>query len=268
MADVMVNGVRLHYELTGNPPGAAGVPLVFLNGIAMSVSHWKPIIDVLPEGTCTLCHDMRGQTLSDKPEGPYSLAQHAHDLASLMDAVGFERAFVIGTSYGAEVAMEFAIRYPKRCTGLMLIDGVSECDALLRAVVDSWMAAARCDPRVFYKTMLPWNYSPEFIATRKDMLAAREDGVARLPSEWFSAFIELCKAFLEIDLTPRLGQITCPTAVLVGERDILKHCGYAEIIAHGIAGASLQIIPGAGHAVVIEQPVPIAEAIWKAVLSR
>jgi len=268
MPEATINGVRLRYEMTGNPPGAAGLPLVFLNGIAMSIAHWKSVIDLLPSGVCTLCHDMRGQTLSEKPAGPYSLAQHADDLAGLMDAVGIERAIVIGTSYGAEVGMEFAIRYAERCASLVLIDGVSECDPLLRAIVESWMAAAMCDPRVFYKTILPWNYSPAFIEAQKEMLAAREEGVARLPKEWFDAFVELCRAFLEIDLTPRLGLVRCPTAVLVGEKDILKHRGFAEIIVRGIRGATLEVIPGAGHAVVIEQPAPIAEAIWKAVLSR
>ncbi|MCX7776088.1 MAG: alpha/beta fold hydrolase [Rectinemataceae bacterium] len=265
MSEIFVNGVHLTYELTGKEFQTERIPLVFLNGIAMTIGHWKPVLERLPEPCCCLCHDMRGQTLSEKPAGPYSLALHADDLAALMEAVGLARGYIVGTSYGAEVGMEFALRYPERCAGLMVIDGVSEYDALLRAAVESWMAAAASDPRVFYKTILPWNYSPGFIAARQEMLAAREEGVARLPPEWFAAFIELCKAFLAIDLTPRLGAIACPTTVLVGEKDILKHKGYADIIARGIPGAVEHVIPGAGHAVVIERPDLIAEELWKAV---
>jgi 3-oxoadipate enol-lactonase len=263
---LIVNGVKLAYELSGTRGvGSADAPLVLLNGIAMSISHWKPLIAALPEGMRCLCHDFRGQTLSEKPAGPYSLAMHADDLASLMDALYIERGHIVGTSYGSEVAMEFAIRYPERCASLVVIDGASEIDPVLDAAVISWMETARTDARLFYKTMLPWTYSSGYIAAQKAILAAREEAVAKLPPEWFSAFIELCKAFLNIDITPRLGAIACPTTVLVGEQDILKHKGFSEIIARNIPGAMLHIIPDAGHAVVIEQPAVVAEEIWQAV---
>ena len=264
---VTVNGIKLAYELSGTRGvGSADAPFVFLNGIAMSISHWKPLIPALPEGTRCLCHDFRGQTLSEKPAGPYSLAMHADDLAALMDALHIERGHIVGTSYGSEVAMEFAIRHPERCVSLVVIDGASELDPVLDAAVVSWMEAARIDARLFYKTMVPWTYSSGYIAAQKEMLAAREDAVAKLPAEWFRAFIELCKAFLNIDITPRLGAIACPTTVLVGEKDILKHKGFSDIIARNIPGAKLRIIPDAGHAVVIEQPAVVAEEIWQAVL--
>jgi 3-oxoadipate enol-lactonase len=269
MAETMVNGVRIAYELSGElDVGTPKAPIILLNGVAMSISHWKQMIAALPAGTRCLCHDFRGQTLSGKPAGPYSLAMHAGDLAALMDALHMEKGHIVGTSYGSEVAMEFALLYPERCASLMLIDGVSELDPVLEAAVSSWMESAQKDARLFYKTMLPWTYSPNYIAAHRDMLAAREEGVAALPAEWFSAFVELCKAFLKIDLTPRLKYIQCPTTVVVGEKDILKHRGFSEIIARNIPGAVMHVIPDAGHAVVIEQPAVSAEEIWKAVSLR
>ncbi len=269
MAEMMVNGVRIAYEFFGElDVGTPGGPIILLNGIAMSISHWKSAIEALPAGTRCLCHDFRGQTLSDKPAGPYSLAMHAEDLALLMDGLGIERGHIVGTSYGSEVGMEFALLYPHRCASLVVIDGVSELDPVLEAAVASWMESARKDARLFYTTMLPWTYSPNYIATHRDMLAAREEGVAALPAEWFSAFVKLCKAFLKIDLTPRLKYIQCPTTVLVGEKDILKPRGFSEIIARAIPGAVMHVIPDAGHAVVIEQPAAVAEEIWNAVLLR
>ncbi|GAB6275757.1 MAG: alpha/beta fold hydrolase [Rectinema sp.] len=269
MAEMMINGVRIVYELSGeNDVGSPKAPIILLNGIAMSVSHWKPVIAALPARTRCLCHDFRGQTLSDKPAGPYSLAMHAGDLTALMDALGIEKGHIVGTSYGSEVAMEFAILYPERCGSLMVIDGVSELDPVLEAAVISWMESAGKDARLFYKTMLPWTYSSNYIATHRDILAAREAGVAALPAEWFVAFVELCRAFLEIDQTPRLKQIRCPTTVLVGEKDILKHRGFSEIIARNIPGAVMHVISDAGHAVVIERPALCAEEIWQAVSLR
>jgi 3-oxoadipate enol-lactonase len=257
MPDFIVDGTRLRYEFSGEKVPA----VVFLNGIAMTIGHWKPVIQAMGEGFRFLCHDFRGQTLSDKPAGPYSFARHAADLAALMDSLGVKKAHIVGTSYGSEVGMAFAADYPGRCSSLTVIDGVSELDPVLEAACDSWRASAALDPRLFYKTLLPWTYSSAYLSANKATLKAREDAMTTFPKPWFDGFIALCDAFLAIDLTPRLKDIGCPTLVLVGDRDILKHRGFAQIIARGIAGASLGIIEGAGHASVIEMPGRIAGEI-------
>lgn len=278
MPDAIVNGARLRYELTegGAAPGgvaegaaaetpaagrAAPETIVFLNGIAMSIAHWKPVMGALGDTYRFLCHDMRGQTLSEKPKGPYSLEGHADDLAALMDELSIGKSHIVGTSYGAEVALAFALAYPGKCATLTLIDGVSELDPLLRAAAESWMAAALADPRTFYKVILPWNYSAEYISANAAALAAREDAVAALPMDWFEGFAGLCRAFLDINLTPKLNRITCPSLVLVGEKDILKHRGFAEIIASRIKSSKLRVLKGAGHAAAIEQPEAVAREI-------
>jgi len=257
MPDFIANGARLRYELFGTE----GPAIVFLNGIAMSIGHWKPVLEALGGKCRALCHDMRGQTLSEKLASPYSLEGHAEDLAALMEGLSIHQAHIVGTSYGAEVALAFAIAHPEKCHSLTIIDGVSELDALLKATVESWMAAALCDARVFYRTILPWNYSSDYIEANSGILKTREDSVASLPREWFEAFAGLCRAFLSIDLTSKLHRITCRTLVLVGERDILKHRGFASIIAANIAGSILKVLPGAGHAAVIERPDLVAAEI-------
>ncbi|MCX7026589.1 MAG: alpha/beta hydrolase [Spirochaetes bacterium] len=254
MPDFIVDGTRLRYEQTGGK----GQVVVFLNGIAMTIGHWKAVMQAMGEGFRFLCHDFRGQTLSDKPAGPYSFDLHAADLAALMDSLGIENAHVVGTSYGSEVGMAFAASYPEHCASLAVIDGVSELDPVLEAAVDSWKAAAAADPKIFYKTLLPWTYSAAYLSANKSTLRAREDAMSTFPKAWFGGFVALCDAFLAINLTPRLKDIHCPTKVLVGDKDILKHLSFAKIIADGIAGASLGIIEGAGHASVVEMPDRIA----------
>jgi len=257
MPDFIANGVRLRYEIFGSE----GPTVILLNGIAMSIGHWKPVMEILSGKYRFLCHDMRGQTLSEKPREAYSLEAHADDLAVLMDELSITKAHIVGTSYGAEVAMVFALAYPEKCETLTVIDGVSELDPLLRATAESWMAAALCDPRVFYRTILPWNYSSDYIKVNRSTLTAREDSVAALPREWFEGFAGLCRAFLDIDFTQRLNRITCKTLVLVGGRDILKHEGFASIIAANIKGSRMKVLAGAGHAVVIEQPAIVAREV-------
>ncbi|PKL06295.1 MAG: hypothetical protein CVV53_05020 [Spirochaetae bacterium HGW-Spirochaetae-9] len=257
MPDFVADGARLRYEIFGEK----GPVVVLLNGIAMSIGHWKPFIDALGTQYRFLCHDMRGQTLSDKPKGGYSLGGHAEDLGALMEHLSIPKAHIVGTSYGSEVGMAFALAHPEKCSSLTVIDGVSELDPLLRATAESWMAAALADSRVFYKVLLPWTYSSAYIAANASILAAREDAVAALPGDWFEGFASLCRSFLAVDLTSKLNRITCPTLVLVGDKDILKHEGFATIIAEAVRDSTMKVLPGAGHASVIEQPGAVAAMV-------
>jgi 3-oxoadipate enol-lactonase len=260
MPRATVNGVELSYEIAGS--GAEWI--VLLNGVAMSIAHWKPVVDRLPARYRCLLHDFRGQSLSpDQPGKPGArrLEDHVDDLRALMDAVEVDRAHVVGTSYGAEVALLFAVAHPERTASVVSIDGVSELDPLLKATVEGWKAAALSDPVVFYRITIPWNYSASYIAANADSLARREAAVAALPRSWFTSFAGLCDAFLRIDLTKDLHRIACPALVLVAANDILKGERFARIIADHVRGSRLQVIPEAGHAVVVERPAETAAAI-------
>ena len=258
MQTTTVNGIEIGFEIIGG-----GSPtVVFLNGVGMTMAHWKPVIQYMNDRSLSfLLHDFRGQLMSGKPDTPYTLEMHARDLALLMDHCGIASAVIAGTSYGSEVGLEFAMKYPGRCESLVVIDGVSELDPVLKSAVESWIAAARVSPGVFYRSLLPWNYSNRYLSENLSKLRERESAVSALPPEYFRGFIRLCEAFLEINLTSRLNQVECPTLVVVGEYDILKHRRFAEIIHHGISGSHLEVVDDAGHAVVIEKPREIAELI-------
>jgi 3-oxoadipate enol-lactonase len=249
--------VELGYELSGEGEET----IVFLNGIAMSVGNWRPLAAALGAGKRVLLHDFRGQLASDRPAGPYSLELHARDLAALMDALGIGSAHLVGTSYGSEVGLVFARLFPERTRSLVVIGGASEVGPLLKAAVLSWRTAALGDPLIFYRALLPWTYGEAYIRDNAAALAMREKAVVGLPPDWFAAFVSLCDAFLAIDETPRLGEIRCPTLVMAGAEDILKSPRYAAIMARGIGGARLAILPGLGHAAVIEDPAAVAAPI-------
>ena len=195
-------GIELHYEFKEGP----GLPRVYLNGIAMSVSHWNPLREYLSPAA-ELVHDFKDQLRSGKASAGYDMQSHADELAALFDELSIESAYLIGTSYGGEVAMLFALSYPERCAGLVIIDAVSESDARLKAAVDSWKVAALSDPGVFYRMLMPWNYSARFIEGNLDSLLQRQELVVSLPREFFEGFARLCDAFLALDITDRLNEI-------------------------------------------------------------
>jgi 3-oxoadipate enol-lactonase len=259
-------GYEIHLTSSGSAQSNAR-PMVFVNGIGMTMGHWKAMIDALgahnsdDAGYRCLVHDCMGQLFSDRKRESYSFEGHSADLAALMESTGFESAHLVGTSYGAEIVMDFALSYPNRCLSLTLIDGVSELDGVLRFAVESWRDTAGADPRLFYRTLIPWNYSPAYLDENREKLRQREDLLASLPEDYFTGFAGLCDAFLDIDLTSRLKHISSPTLVMVGELDIIKPRKFSEIIHREIRGSRLVEVASSGHAVVLEQPQEVARLI-------
>ncbi|MDP3178092.1 MAG: alpha/beta hydrolase [Spirochaetaceae bacterium] len=256
--EARVRGISIRYELRGP---ADGELVALLNGIAMSIAHWKPVADALVDaGYRVLSHDLRGQLLSDKAGAPYSFEGHAADLAELLGAIGAREARLVGTSYGAETALRFAGDFPERTKSLVLIGAAASYDAVLGAAIAGWKAAALSDPVVFYRSILPWNYSASWLAGNVDVVAKREAALASLPRSYFEAFAALCDAFLALDFVAGMSRIRAPALVMVGDMDILKPPRYAREIVRALPNASYAEIPGAGHAAVVERPGEIAEA--------
>lgn len=245
MPTAIANGVSLYYELHG--PAEAPV-LVLNNGILINAAtSWAFQTRALAQHYRVLQYDCRGQGQSAHPAGPYTMDQHADDLAALLAALDVERAHVAGISYGGEVAQAFALRHPARARSLILADTVSEVGPELRDVVRTWLAAAeRADAQAFFDATVPWNFAPAFVAANPALLA---DARKRYESLDFAAVARLCVCFLEtVDFTARLGEIASPACVLFGELDRLKGRAYAEILHRGLRGAELHCLLGAGHA--------------------
>jgi 3-oxoadipate enol-lactonase len=249
MPKIKANGIELYYELHG--PADAEV-LVLSNGVLMSTASWAMQTPVLSKNLRLLLYDCRGMWQSDHPPGPYSMEQHADDLAALLDALHIEQAHIGGISYGAELSIEFAIKYPQRTRSLILSSAVSHVEPLLAGWMTSWTAAACArDPEMLFNVTYPLNFSEAWIAANPKALEAARRRYQTLDC---AAFHELLLSFSALNVTGRLKQVAAPTLVIVGEDDLLKPRKYAEIIAREISGAELVVVPHAGHAVSWEQP--------------
>jgi len=246
---IEVNGIDLYYELHGREDADV---LVLSNGVLMSTASWALQTPVLSQAYRLLLYDCRGMWQSAHPPGPYSMALHADDLAALLDALDIERAHIGGISYGAEISLVFALRYPERTRDLLVASAVSHIDPLLEGWMKSWIAAARAhDPEMLFNVTYPLNFSEDWIAQNA---ASLETALERYRTLDFDAFVELLLSFSDLDVTGELHHIEVPTLVMVGEEDLLKPRKYAELIVHEIPGAELAVVPRAGHAVMWEQP--------------
>ena len=249
MPKATVNGIELYYELHG-PEG--GDVLVLSNGVLMSTASWAFQTPVLAQHYRLLLYDCRGMWQSEHPPGPYTMALHADDLAGLLDSLGIDRAHIGGTSYGAEVSMVFALRYPERTRSLVVTSAVSQLDPLLRGLADTWIGAARVhDAERLFQAVYPLTFSEGWIAANQAVLDQARERYKLLD---FDAFLELMLCFANLDITADLRHITAPTLVVGGELDLLKPRRYSEIIAREIPGAEFAVIPQAGHAAMWERP--------------
>ena len=249
MPTIQANGIQLYFEQHGwdNP----GDVLVLSNGILMSTASWAYQTPVLSRHCRLLLYDCRGMWQSEHPPGPYTMEQHADDLAALLQVLGVETAHIGGISYGAEVSMVFALRYPERTRSLILSSAVSQVDPLLRGMMDGWISAVRAkDADMLFEVTLPVNFSERWIAANPAALQAARQRYRNLDMD---AFLELLLSFSQLDITADLHRIGAPALVMVGEEDILKPRKYAEIIAAQIPNSEFVVIPHADHAVLWEQ---------------
>lgn len=104
-----VNGVELHYELTGS-----GVPLVLVHGSWGDHHNWDAVVPALAQRFEVLTYDRRGHSASERPTAQGSVFEDADDLLALIEALELAPAHVVGNSFGAVVVLRAATRDPAR----------------------------------------------------------------------------------------------------------------------------------------------------------
>ena len=119
---ISCNGIRLHLALAGPQDGP---PVVLLHGFPEFWYGWRHQIEALAAaGFRVIAPDQRGYNLSEKPRGVhnYQVERLSADVIGLLDALGYEQAFLAGHDWGAAVAWETAIRYPERVRKLAILN--------------------------------------------------------------------------------------------------------------------------------------------------
>ena len=122
----------------------AGSRCVLVMGMGGSCRGWLPLqVPEFSQQRRTLIFDHRGVGGSEDPGGPFSTAQMADDTAGLLDALGIERADVLGVFMGGMVAQELALRHPRRVDRLVLVGTYARPDAKRRLLLEQWRELAR-----------------------------------------------------------------------------------------------------------------------------
>ena len=267
MAIFNYNGIDLFYEVKGDMNTSKTV--VFFNGVMATTNSWDAYWPLFVKmGYKVVLHDFKGQLKSDKPSGPYTFKEHCQEAKALLEYLNISNPHIVGTSYGGEIAMKYAMLYPENTQSITLIDSVSELDTVLIKFVNSWSDLCDLgDGEKFFWGMLPSIYGEDYIKANEAFLERRAKGMNTLPQSYFDGQKILYDTFInEVTMTHELHKIQCPTLVICGEDDILKKPKFSRIIASNIPHAEFMLIPNCGHVAIFEKPEELKSAILGFVL--
>jgi 3-oxoadipate enol-lactonase len=262
MPFVATNGANLYYERSG-----LGPRLLFILGSSSTIEGSRLLLDQFVPRFDLVVHDHRGMGRSGPVSAPYDMATCAADALSVMDAVGWESARVVGISFGGMVAQELAVRGPSRVDRLALLctsaGGAGGSSYPLGELEDLSVA----DRDAVFRRLLDTRFDDRWLASHPrdrrlvERLAGRVDHVPFGAGDRGARGVaEQLRARSHHDVWDRLGAITCPTLVASGRWDAIAPPANGEAIASRIDRAELRIYDG-GHPFLAQDPESLPEII-------
>jgi pimeloyl-ACP methyl ester carboxylesterase len=248
------NGLDIAYRRAGDGP-----PLVLVHGAAEDGRAWQPQLAALADEFTVIAWDEPGAGGSSDLPADFSLAEYAHCLAALIEAVGLGPAHVAGLSWGGTVVLELYRHHPELVATLILVDTYAGWKGSLppdevRARVAGGLETLAA-PSVEFDPTFPGLFAgdppAEFVPLLDGMTAAVRPGTLR----------NLLFVMAEADQRDILPNIAVPTLLIWGELDVRSPLSVAREFEQAIPDAQLVVIPGCGHVSNLERPGPFNDAV-------
>ena len=248
-----INGLHLYYEIHGS-----GRPLILLHGGFGSVESFGSSIELLARTRQVIGVDLQGHGRTGDIDRPLSSDALGDDVAALITHLGFEKADVLGYSFGGGAARQAAIRHPERIRKLVLVS--------TPFARDGWFPEARAAFDAFGPHLAPMlKQSPVYALYEK--IAPRPQDFERVVEKMGTLMRQDfdCTASIDDKKFP-------PTLIVVGDADALRPAHVIEMFAKlggglrdpgwdGSAGRSasrLAIRPGVTHYDIVQSPALLA----------
>lgn len=242
-----------HALAEGPPPTADAPPVLLLHSIGTNLHVFDPQAAALARTHRVIRMDLRGHGLSGVTDAPGTMARHAQDALALLDALGIARAHVVGLSIGGRIAQQMAAEAPERVASLVLMDTAAEFPP-----PEGWqqridIVASQGMAGLVDTVMARWVVDASLASAqglRRMLLATDPRGYAASAA-----------ALRDARAAEVAGRVTCPTTVIVGDRDIATPPAMAEALRDMIPGAKLVAIPEAAHIPTLECAEPVTAAL-------
>ena len=261
MGEIAIGGRRLAWRAHGEGP-----PLLLVNGYAATGADWDPVfIDLLAGSRRVICPDNRGLGGSDLGSEKLTVDRMAADLLALLDALGIERAPIAAWSMGGFVAQALARRAPERVQALALIATDPGGPDVVRADPAAWRqltdrsGSAREQASRLIPLLFPPALAPEIDRRFGELIA---EGRAAMSAEALAAQEGAMAAWHDSGVGQRAADVPVPSVLVVhGSEDAVIPASNAERLAAHWPGARVELVDGAAHAVMAQEPKRVAAAI-------
>jgi len=267
---IAIRNVDVHYKIEGKGDNV----LIFLHGFGASTFTWHKVIKPLSKNYTLIAYDRTGFGYSSRPmpgewsgESPYSQESQVEQIVALMDALGVDKAVLVGNSAGGVTAALTTLKYPERIKALILVGA-----AIFKGGPPDWLAPLIRIPQVkrLGHLLIRKYYTNFFEIARKlawhDPSKQTEEILAgyRKPMrarDWDRALWEFALAYKSSSLKERLSDIKVPVLVITGEDDRIVPPEASEKIARKIPNAELAVISNTGHLPHEEAPEEFLEVV-------
>lgn len=257
-----IGDLNVHYEITGE-----GDPLVLLHGGGSRAQCFEEMAPILSREFTVYTYDKRGAGETERPPEPKISHQlWREDLRAFLDSFGIEKVSLGGWSLGAGVVVDFAINYPDRVSHLVLIGAISprleqgmDRSGFERRqkLIEGGATAEEIVDATFEFTK--GAFSPNSIKNKPHAVEAiRHEHLRNNPQNYL-------EMLLANETQPknggRLGEIRCPTLIIVGEHDVRTPIINGEDLNKAIEPSYLKILEDCGHFYGYEQPQMTSDAM-------
>jgi pimeloyl-ACP methyl ester carboxylesterase len=253
------DGVSLAYVPMGDPAGRA---VVLIHGYTDSARDWVPLVPHLSSRFRLLLVDLRGHGRSDKPECCYTRWDFAYDVKLLLDALGVERADLVGHSLGSLIVQSFAENWPERARRVVLISssgGPRAGSPPHKAAYDyaSQIRQLRepLDPDSPF--MIEWWASPTPVD--EDFIRRERRDAAAIPLRVWLAVLD--QGLVYEDLQRTLPRLKAPALLIWGAKDPIMEEEVRQTLREALPQAQVKVFPGLGHNPIWEDPGACADVI-------
>lgn len=223
--------------------------LVFVHGAGGSHKNWLSQVRYFPPGFNTIALDLPGHGESEG-EGAGSITEYREFVKTFLEALRLDRIVLVGHSMGGAITQSFALAYPGRLKGIVLVG----TGARLR-VSPKVLQTFQEDPQAALDFICQWAYSP---STRPELSKEGKEEMLKGSIRVMERDFRACDNF---DIMTEVGRISLPTMVICGADDQLTPVKYSQYLHDHIQGSTLTIISEAGHFVMLEKPEEFNRAL-------
>lgn len=204
----------MNYKIEGK-----GETLVFIHGLSDSLEYWEYLATNLKYKYRILRMDLRGHGKTDLQNDKITVDIYVNDLKILLDELNIQKVNLVGFSLGGLIALDFALKYPSRVSGMVLMSSFAKPDKHLTKVFKKLQKALERGFDEFYDTILPMVLCPDVIADNLDELEIIKKSASKTANT--RAYIQAIDACLEFDVEDKLSQIDVPVLVMAARHDDL-----------------------------------------------